>query len=59
MARTIAMNIVDHLLQRGVTFSATVPRPTNADAVARLARRDRSAGPTTTQILDELGASRR
>ncbi len=40
-------------------LSVIAARPTNAEVVARLATRDRSSGPTTTQILDELGASRR
>ncbi|MDO5696686.1 MAG: antitoxin [Dermatophilus congolensis] len=40
-------------------LSAIAARPTNAQVVARLRGRDRSEGPSSTDIVDALRMSRR
>lgn len=40
-------------------LSRIAARPTNAEIIARLRTRDRSAGPSTTDILQALDESRR
>ncbi len=43
----------------GAELAKIATRPTNAEMVARLRDRDRSAGPTTEEILAAVQAGRR
>lgn len=43
----------------GVELAKIAARPTNAEIVARLRARDRSAGPTADEIIEALQAGRR
>jgi len=43
----------------GAELSKITARPTNAEIVARLRDRDRSAGPTAAEVLQTVRASRR
>lgn len=43
----------------GAELTRFAARPTNAEIVARLRERDRSAGPTSREILDAVRAGRR
>ena len=63
----VAANLKERAAVEGKSLSAYVAtelakiaaRPTNADIVARLRTRDRSAGPTADQIVEEVQAGRR
>jgi hypothetical protein len=69
--RDVTDAVADTLKQRaaaaGMSLSAYVAgeltkiaeRPTNAEIVARLKVRDRSAGPSTAEIVDAVRDSRR
>ncbi|CCH71323.1 conserved hypothetical protein [Phycicoccus elongatus Lp2] len=43
----------------GAELTRIATRPTNAQVVARLRERDRSAGPTADEILEAVRAGRR
>lgn len=43
----------------GAELTKIATRPTNAQVVARLRERDRSAGPTSEEILEAVQAGRR
>ena len=43
----------------GAELAKIATRPTNAEIVARLRARDRSAGPTADEILEAVQAGRR
>ncbi|GAB3051687.1 hypothetical protein GCM10027053_09080 [Intrasporangium mesophilum] len=43
----------------GAELAKIAARPTNAEIVARLRARDRSAGPTSEQIVEAVQAGRR
>lgn len=43
----------------GAELAKLATRPTNAQIVARLRERERSAGPTSEEILEAIQASRR
>lgn len=43
----------------GAELTRFAARPTNAQVAAELRERDRSSGPTSEQILEELKAGRR
>lgn len=43
----------------GAELTKIAARPTNAQVVARLRERDRSAGPTANEILEAVQAGRR
>lgn len=43
----------------GAELARIAARPTNADIVARLRTRDRSAGPATHEVVAEVKAGRR
>lgn len=67
VAPDVAETLKDRAASEGQSLSAYVAaeltkiasRPTNADVVARLRTLDRSAGPSTTEILGAVEADRR
>ena len=63
----VARTLKDRAAAEGKSLSAYVAaeltklasRPTNAEVVARMKSRDRGAGPTTQDIMDEVEVGRR
>jgi plasmid stability protein len=67
VADTVAETLKERAAAAGMSLSAYVARelatiaarPTNAEIVKRLKARDRSAGPSTTEIVQAVQDSRR
>jgi antitoxin FitA len=67
VADSVAETLKERAAAAGMSLSAYVAgelakiaaRPTNAEIVARLKARDRSAGPSTTEIVEAVRDSRR
>jgi hypothetical protein len=63
----VAETLKDRAAEAGMSLSAYVAgelakiaaRPTNAEIVTRLKSRNRAAGPSTTEIVEAVRASRR